>query len=218
MKHGYSVLFGGLLAQHLGLPIPAALLMVAAGALVAVGKMGIVTVLVVAIPACVVGDWAWYEAGRREGDRILHFIHRLTRDPETHDEKAKTTFNRYSPALLIFAEFVPALNAVIAPLAGSSRVTRVRFLLFDGLGAGLYSCTYLTLGYAFSSDLDQLAAYVSRAGAAFAFCVLAILSILGGHYLLRFGRLTYQFDRHANHDLIGLNLNRPIQLPVARSQ
>ncbi len=74
---------GGLLAQHLGLPIPGPLFLLAAAALAATGKMEIAAALVLAVGACVTGDWAWYEAGRRNGDRVLDFIHRLTRDPIT---------------------------------------------------------------------------------------------------------------------------------------
>jgi len=138
MKHGYSVLFGGLLAQHLGLPLPGPLFLLAAAAVAATGKMGVAEALILAVVACVLGDWVWYEAGRREGDRVLHFIHRLTRDPDAHDEKAKATFSRYGLALLVIADFVPALDAVTPPLAGMSRITRLRFLTFDGMGAGLY--------------------------------------------------------------------------------
>jgi len=118
MKHGYSVLFGGLFAQHLGLPLPGPLFLLAAGALAATGKMGLAVALILAVLACVLGDWAWYEAGRRQGDRVLHFIHRLTRDPDAHDEKAKATFARHGLPLLVVADFVPALDAVTPPLPG----------------------------------------------------------------------------------------------------
>ncbi|HVN20377.1 MAG TPA: VTT domain-containing protein [Dongiaceae bacterium] len=206
MKHGYSVLFGGLLAQHLGLPIPGPLFLLAAAALAATGRMGVAAALILAVLACVLGDWAWYEAGRREGDKVLHFIHRLTRDPDAHNEKAKATFARYGSALLVIADFVPALDAVTPPLAGMSRITRLRFLTFDGVGAGLYSSAYFALGYVFSDDLDRAAAYVGRAGTAFAALLIAALLILGGRHLLRRYRLTYEFGSRGGHDLIRLNL------------
>src|SRR5271165_7008540 len=206
MKHGYSVLFGGLLAQHLGLPIPGPLFLLAAAAVAATGKMGVAEALILAVAACVLGDWVWYEAGRREGDRVLHFIHRLTRDPDAHNEKAKATFARYGLALLVIADFVPALDAVTPPLAGMSRITRLRFLIFDGMGAGLYSSAYFALGYVFSNDLDRAAAYVGRAGTVFGALLIAALLILGGRHLLRRYRLTYEFGSGAGHDLIRLNL------------
>ena len=86
------------------------------------------------------------------------------RDPDFHDRNAKRIFARYGLPLLLVAKFVPGLDAVAPPLAGTSRTSRVRFLAFDAVGAGLYACVYGGLGYVFSHDLDRAAAYVSRAG------------------------------------------------------
>jgi membrane protein DedA with SNARE-associated domain len=186
MKHGYSVLFGALFAHQLGLPVPGPLFLLAAGALAAAGKLGLVAVLVLAIIAAVLGDWPWYEAGRRHGDRVLHFIHRLARDPDAHDRRAKETFARYGPPILVIAKFVPGLDAVTPPLAGISHTSRIRFLGFDAVGAGLYSGAYAALGYVFSHDLQRVAAYAGRAGTVLA--GLALAGIL--MYAVRRYRLT----------------------------
>src|SRR5271157_1055483 len=185
-KHGYSVLFGALFAHQLGLPVPGPLFLIAAGALAAAGKMGLVVALVLAVTACVLADWPWYEAGRRQGDRVLHFIHRLTRDPDAHNRRAKETFARYGPPILVIAKFVPGLDAVTPPLAGISRTSRIRFLGLDAVGAGLYSCTYAALGYVFSHHLERVAAYAGRAGTVLA--GLALAGIL--MYTVRRYRLT----------------------------
>jgi membrane protein DedA with SNARE-associated domain len=186
MKHGYSVLFGALFAHQLGLPVPGPLFLLAAGALAAAGKLGLVAVLVLAIIAAVLGDWPWYEGGRRHGDRVLHFIHRLARDPDAHDRRAKETFARYGPPILVIAKFVPGLDAVTPPLAGISRTSRIRFLGLDAVGAGLYSGAYAALGYFFSHDLQRVAAYAGRAGTVLA--GLALAGIL--MYTVRRYRLT----------------------------
>ena len=190
MKHGYSVLFGALFAHQLGLPVPGPLFLIAAGALAASGKMGLVLALVIAIAACLLGDWPWYEAGRRQGDRVLHFIHRLTRDPDAHDRRAKAVFARYGPPILAIAKFVPGLDAVTPPLAGISRTSRIRFFGFDAVGAGLYSCAYAGLGYVFSRDLDRAAAYAGRAGTVLAGLLVAVLVIFAGRHLFSRYRLT----------------------------
>ena len=186
MKHGYSVLFGALFAHQLGLPVPGPLFLLAAGALAAAGKLGLVAALVLAIIAAVLGDWPWYEAGRRHGDKVLHFIHRLARDPDAHDRRAKETFARYGPRILVIAKFVPGLDAVTPPLAGISRTSRIRFLGLDAVGAGLYSGAYAALGYVFSHDLQRVAAYAGRVGTVLA--ALALTGIL--MYAVRRYRLT----------------------------
>ncbi len=173
LKHGYVILFAAVFAHQLGLPLPGPLFLLAAGALAATGKLGVVPGLALAVIACVLADWVWYEAGRRRGDKVLHFIHRLTSDPDFHDRRAKDTFARFGAALLVVAKFVPGLDAVTPPLAGTSRTSRPRFLAFDAAGAGLYSTVYAGLGYVFRHDLEHVAAYAGRVGTILASLVVA---------------------------------------------
>jgi len=195
LKHGYPVLFGALFAHQLGLPVPGALFLLAAGALAAAGKLGLLAVLGLAIIASILGDWPWYEAGRRDGDKVLHFIHRFAPDPDAHDRRAKETFARYGPPILVIAKFVPGLDAVTPPLAGTSRTSRLRFLTFDAIGCGLYSGAYAGLGYVFKHDLQRVAAYAGRAGTVLAGLVVAalLMSTVRRYRLtheLRLGRIT----------------------------
>ena len=191
MRHGYFLLFAAMFAHQIGLPIPGPLFLLATGALAAARKLGLVPALGLSVIACVLADWVWYEAGRRRGIKVVHFIHRLSRDPDYHDRKAQETFARYGCQLLLVAKFVPGLDAVAPPLAGISRTSRLRFLAFDAFGAGLYSCTYAVLGYVFSHDLDRAAAYVGRAGTLLAGLGFAGLSICA----LRKLALRYRFIR-----------------------
>ncbi len=185
IKHGYSILFAAMFAHQIGLPVPGPLFLLAAGALAASGKLALAPALGVAIIACVLADWVWYEAGRRGGDKVLHFIHRLTRDPDAHDRRAKRTFAQYGPPILIAAKFVPGLDAVAPPLAGTSGTSRLRFLAFETLGVSLYTCVYVGLGHMFSHDLDRAADYVGRAGRFLAGLLLAGLVIYGICKLVR---------------------------------
>lgn len=192
LEHGYSILFGVLFAHQLGVPLPGPLFLLAAGALAAARKLNFPVVLGLAVTAIVLADWPWYEAGRRWGDRVVHFIHRLTRDPDYHDRKAKKTFARYGPPILMVSKFVPGLDAVAPPLAGTSRTSRIRFLAFDAAGAALYASAYTGLGYAFSDDLDRAASYVGRAGTVLAGLALAAASIYAAYKLVGWYRLARQ--------------------------
>lgn len=188
LRHGYSMLFAALFAHQIGLPIPGPLLLVSAGALVAAGKMDALAVFGLTVVACVSADWIWYEAGRRGGDKVLHFIHRLTPDPDFHDRRSKRVFARYGLPLLLVAKFVPGLDAVAPPLAGTSRTGRVRFLAFDSAGASLYAFVYGGLGYAFSHDLDRAATYIARTGKLFLGLALAGISLYLAYNVYRRGR------------------------------
>jgi membrane protein DedA with SNARE-associated domain len=163
-NHGYIVLFVVVFVRQAGLPLPGFMFLLAAGALAAGGKLCLIVALILGASACVLADWAWYEAGRLGGDRVLHFMHRFTHDPEFHDRRAKRIFAQYGLPLLLVAKFVPGLDAIAPPLAGTSRARRIRFLAFESIGASLYASVYGGLGYMFSHDLNRAAAYVSRAG------------------------------------------------------
>ena len=191
MSHGYSILFAAVFVRQIGLPVPAPLFLVAAGALAAAQKLGLMTALGLAIIACVLADWAWYEAGRRRGDRVLHFLHRFARDPDAHDRRAKRTFARYGPPLLVLAKFVPGLDAVAPPLVGISRTGRLRFAALETFGASLWAGAYAGLGYLFSHDLDRAVAYAGRAGTVVAGLALAGVSLYAARKLVwrhRFAR------------------------------
>ena len=183
IRHGYSILFAAVFVRQIGLPVPAPLFLLAAGALAATGKLSLVPAFGLAVFACVLADWVWYELGRRRGMKVLHFIHHFFRDPDAHDRRARETFSRFGPPLLVVAKFVPGLDAVAPPLAGISRTSRFRFLAFETAGAILWSGAYAGLGYVFSHDLDRAAGYVGRAGTVFAGLAFVGLSICAGRKL-----------------------------------
>src|SRR6516225_1825301 len=193
VKHGYSVLFASVFARQICLPVPALLFLLAAGALAGSGRLSFVAALTLAVTACVLADLVWYEAGRRWGDRILHFIHGLALDPDAADRRSKENFARYGPQVLVVAKFVVGLDAAAPPLAGMSGTSRLRFVAFDAVGAALWSGAYAGLGYIFSQELDRAVAYAARMGRLLAVVVLAGLCIYVGRKLVRWHRFMREF-------------------------
>ena len=61
---GYLLLFGWVFAEQIGLPLPAAPALLAAGALAAGGSLNAVVLIVVALAASVLADYLWYLPGR----------------------------------------------------------------------------------------------------------------------------------------------------------
>ena len=218
MKHGYSVLFGAVFVHQIGLPVPGPLFLLAAGALAAAGKLVLAAALVLAVAACVLADWIWYEAGRLRGEEVLHFIHRFAPDPEAADRRAKRTFARYGPPILVFDKFVPGLDAVAPPLAGTSGTSRLRFLTFETTGAALYSGVYAGLGYVFSHDLDRVAAYTGRAGTLLGGIAFGVLAIYFIRKLIR--RFTHESQiariTPADPTVFGDSIGKPCRITEGR--
>ena len=184
-RHGYPIVFAAVFARQIGLPVPAPGFLLAAGALAAAGKLGLVTALILAITACVLADWIWYEAGRAWGQPVLHFLHRFAPDPEAADHKSKKMFARHGSQLLVLDKFVPGLDAVVPPLAGTSGTGRLRFVTFETVGATLWSIAYAGLGYVFSQHLERAVAYVSKAGTVTLSFVAVAVGVYIGRKLLR---------------------------------
>ena len=182
LKQGYLVLFASLFARQIGLPMPAPLFLVAAGALAAAGKLSLLALIGLTITACVLADWIWYEVGRRRGDKVFRFMHRFSRKPASRNHKI---FARYGLSLLLIAKFVPGLDAVVQPLAGKAQTSRIAFLAFDAVGAGFYACAYTGLGYFFSNDLDRAGAYASRVGTLLAGLAFIGICIYFSHRLIQ---------------------------------
>src|SRR5271156_2453811 len=193
VKHGYSVLFASVFARQMCLPVPAILFLIAAGALASAGRMTLAVALGLAIIACLLADMVWYEAGRRWGDQILHFIYGLALNPDAAARRSKETFVRHGPRTLMLAKFVVGLDAATPPLAGLSGTSRLRFLAFDAVGAALWSGAYTGLGYVLGKDLDRAAAYAARLGALWVIVLFASLAMYAGRKLVRWHRFVREF-------------------------
>jgi membrane protein DedA with SNARE-associated domain/rhodanese-related sulfurtransferase len=176
----YPMLFAVVLARQLSLPVPAILFLLAAGVLTGSNKLSLLVVIGIGVVGCLLGDFAWYEAGRLRGNRVLRLICSLAPNPRLYAQKAKATFARYGVRVIVVAKFVPGLDAVTPPLAGMSGVSRLHFLAYDSVGAGLWSTLYVGLGYLFRRQFNLVALYTSRAGATLAFLLIGVFALYAG--------------------------------------
>jgi membrane protein DedA with SNARE-associated domain len=127
----------------------------------------------------------WFQLGRRRGRRVLSFLCRISLEPDSCVRQTENAFLKYGMKSLLFSKFIPGLNAVAAPLAGSSGEPYGRFLLYDAAGASIWSGGYLALGYLFSEQLETIFAYASRMGSGLLLLVAALFLIWIGRKLLQ---------------------------------
>ncbi len=146
-RHGYAWIFALLLAEAIGLPFPAAIALVAAGAAVAAHTLWGPYVLLAAIVALLLGDTVQFWLGRYMGWLLLGFLCRVSINPETCILRSAESFYKRGKATLVVAKFIPGVNTMAAPLAGSMKMRFWQFLRLDFAGALLYSVTYLSVGY-----------------------------------------------------------------------
>ena len=157
IRHGYVVLFGWVLIEQLGLPIPAAPLLIAAGALARAGKMNLTFALTVTFVAVILADLFWYSLGRYRGGRILKLLCRISLEPDSCVRRTENLFIRHGVRSLLVAKFIPGLNTAAPSLAGVFRMPVRRFLIFDSLGGFLWVVTVTTLGLILGDQLERIA-------------------------------------------------------------
>jgi membrane protein DedA with SNARE-associated domain len=176
VRHGYALLFVWLLAEQGALPLPSVPLLLACGALSRSGQLNPVLVVLSGMAACLIADNVWFQLGRRRGGRILNFLCRIALEPDSCVRKTENAFAKYGVRSLLVAKFVPGLNAVAAPMAGSSGTTLGRFLWFDTLGVWIWMLTYCGLGYVFSDQIETVGLYAMRMGSGLVGAVVALLA------------------------------------------
>ena len=192
-KHGYWLLFASVLGRQACLPVPANLLLVAAGALAGFGRLSFLSVVVLSVTAFLLADLAWYKAGQRWGSRTLHFICGDTHGAGSRMDKVTATFSRYGVKSLLVSKFIIGVDAIAAPMSGISAISLPRFLIFDALGAILWACAYASLGYVFSNQLDSIAIYSAKIGKIVAVAAVAGLCVLIVRKLVRLYRFLSEF-------------------------
>jgi membrane protein DedA with SNARE-associated domain len=145
--HGYALTFAIVLAEAMGLPLPAAIALVVAGGAVAGHHLSGPGVFAVAMLAMMLGDSAQFVLGRYMGWSLLGFLCRLSVNPETCVLRSAESFYKRGKVTLVFAKFIPGINTMAAPLAGSMKMRFLQFLRFDLAGALLYVLAYFAVGY-----------------------------------------------------------------------
>lgn len=164
IDHGYSILFLWVFVEQIGLPIPAAPLLLAAGALAGSGQLSLSFAFAVAIAAAMLSDTFWYQFGRLRGSPVIRLLCRISLDPDSCVRQMKEVFAKHGIRSLLVSKFIPGLNTVAPPLAGVLRMSRWRFLLFDGLGSAFWVGAFAGLGYLFHNQIDDVAVYVQHFG------------------------------------------------------
>jgi len=162
--HGYLILAVVCLAEAVGLPLPAALAVLTAGAVTAYGDLHLYLVIAVGVLAMIAGDVLLYFMGRVSGWALLGFLCRLSANPETCILRSAEYFYRRGKQTLLFAKFIPGINTMSPPLAGSMKMGLGDFLQFDALGAIFYVGAYAIAGYLFSDALRAITRGLRSAG------------------------------------------------------
>lgn len=180
-RHGSTVVFAAVLVEQMGVPIPAAPVLLAAGALCGLGELDTRITVILALLACLISDTVWYTLGRVKGLRVLRTLCRISLEPDSCVSSSRLWFHRLGLWTLIVAKFVPGLSTIAQPMAGLTLMPVWRFLLSDAAGSLLWSGSFLALGYFFRRQLEAAAGIALSLGSRLGIVLVLLLAAYIGY-------------------------------------
>jgi len=169
--------------ESLGVPVPGETALLIAAVLASRGKLDIVTVIVVAAAAAIVGDNLGYLIGRRGGRRLLMRpgpLHARRLELIEHGDRF---FARHGPKAVFLGRWVAVLRVTAAWMAGANRMPPRRFFLYNALGGVAWATTVGLVAYWLGEAGGQILKTAGVIGAVLFVLVLA----LGALWLRRRG-------------------------------
>ncbi|MEV4140334.1 VTT domain-containing protein [Dactylosporangium sp. NPDC049742] len=154
MQWAYVVIFVLLVGDCLLPFLPAETSVIAGGALAAGGQLRLPVVLIATVAAVAAGDLLTHEAARRGGRRLFGRWTGRGR-PRRVLAKVSGALQRRGGAIVATGRFVPMGRTAVALATGYARFPRRRFVPALLVGAVLWSCYMVSLGYLGGRVFDQ---------------------------------------------------------------
>ena len=176
-QHGYAMTGAIVFLAAIGLPLPVAIALLAAGAS-SRGDLSPWLVLGIAWSAALIGDVLLYLGGKHTGWWLLGGLCRLSLNPEQCVFTSADSFYRRGAPTLLIAKFIPGLGTIAAPLAGSLHMRFRKFLGFMAVGEALYCSVWFAVGYVFYRFIGEIIAGIENASHA----VLLVVVLLAVGY------------------------------------
>ena len=116
------MLFGLMLLESFGLPVPGETALIACSVLASQGALQIEWVIVVAILAAIIGDNLGYWVARKGGRRLLYSTRLTRRYAEHYLPRGERFFAKHGGKAVFFGRFVAVLRVTAAWTAGLSHI------------------------------------------------------------------------------------------------
>ena len=156
--YGLWVLFGIVILESMGLPLPGETALVTAALYSATTRqVSILSVVSAAALAAIIGDNLGYLIGRSIG---LRFLVRYGHYIGLHERRLKVgqyLFLRHGGKIVFFGRFVAILRTLAALLAGANRMRWPHFLLMNALGGVCWAAAFGFGAYLLGEQMKRVA-------------------------------------------------------------
>ncbi len=214
-QYGYPMLWIYICIAAIGVPLPVSLVLLAAGALAALGDFNIVLLALVAITASTCGDSVGYGLGWRIGTPVLDWLVRQGRVRFVTAQRLATAhdyFERRGAWAIFLSRFLfSALGGVINLVAGAERYSYRRFLFFDVVGEIVGALIPLVLGYSFGASWEAVG-NIMGAISGLAIVLLGVIVLLVQLVKMTMTRTTYSNVSSTKRRIFSISVVMPKSL------
>lgn len=129
--------------------LPGDSLLFAAGAIIAKPEtdLNLIFMGLLLIFAGVLGDFVNYHVGQYLGERAFSGKYKLLK--REYLDKTQQFYDKHGGKTIIYARFIPIVRTFAPFVAGMGSMTYSRFSFYNVIGAVLWVCGFLLLGYFF---------------------------------------------------------------------
>jgi len=153
---GYLGITAAMFLESSFFPFPSELVLPPAGYLASQGKMELWIVVVLGIVGSLLGALFNYWISLRLGrPLILRFGRYVGLSARAYD-RAEEAFRRHGEISTFVGRLIPGLRQYISLPAGLARMPIGRFVLFTGLGAGIWASILSLLGYIIGNNQELI--------------------------------------------------------------
>lgn len=142
-----------------GLILPGDSLLFTAGFLASQHVFSIQLLLLLLIPAGILGDIVGYATGKAFGPRLFSRPESKFFNPR-YIREAETFFERYGARAILLARFMPVIRCFIPMVAGAARMKYSGFLLYNVLGSVIWVGLLTLMGYFLGRSIPNADKYL----------------------------------------------------------
>jgi membrane protein DedA with SNARE-associated domain len=189
---GYWAVLLLVILEDFGIPVPGETVLIAASIYAGAGRLNVVAVGVAGFTAAVIGDNIGFAIGHFGGRTLVLRWGRYVRLTEGRLAKAEAFYERHGGWIITAARFIEVLRQANGIIAGIAGMRWRRFLTFNALGAGLWTATWVSLGYLVGRHVGTIYHYITQYSD---YALITLAALLAGYVAWRVLRRTHRGHR-----------------------
>ena len=153
----------GYLAVFIGTFLEGETILVMAGFFAERGYLEWLLVVICAFSGAYTGHVFWFWLGRTQGVKLLDRFPKMKK----HFGKGIRMFERYGAPAIFITQWLYGLRVTCAVIIGISRISTIKFLIYEAVTCAVWACVITTAGYYFGRAVESIlgrAAHIEKWG------------------------------------------------------